>query len=450
MPYSGPGDSKLPSHIKKLPGKKQGQWVHVWNSTFKKTGDEGKAFAAANSVVKKVLEGKGLIMDLWEVDSRQLGQDEAGYDAMGAKDGKGCGNCNFFIPGDDACLIVSGDIVATGISNFWYQREPYKPEPMPVTIVGGKSLAERIKRLVGFTVWSKVRPFAVVKDSNGRLRFFMTVSNNYKDKHKEIITEAAHKAYVVYADKSGKYPEAWLWHTEGTKWGQVDWLDYADGFLVASGLVDPGSESVALKLAEQDTAVSHGFFCVAEKGLITKYWSFEFSALPRKNAANEWTGYNLATEWEDCMGFSEDKKKWLIEMGVPEDKLKAVEDANQALGEKLKGMGVEFKEADFTETVQVMATLDKLTDAIVGLKGEVVGLGDRVGKAEKSVDDKVAEAFTARNGQEKGFSPANSAKTQASSSDPDVQAEKQKAALGWWSELVVDPLAKTTASGGGS
>lgn len=56
MPYSGPGDPKLPSNVKKLPEKKRRQWVTVWNSTFERCSDskdecEAKAFKAANAAV---------------------------------------------------------------------------------------------------------------------------------------------------------------------------------------------------------------------------------------------------------------------------------------------------------------------------------------------------------------------------------------------------------------
>ncbi|KKN69210.1 hypothetical protein LCGC14_0443860 [marine sediment metagenome] len=51
MPFSGPGDPSLPTHVKRLSAKRRRQWVAVWNSTFDREGDEGRAFAAANSAV---------------------------------------------------------------------------------------------------------------------------------------------------------------------------------------------------------------------------------------------------------------------------------------------------------------------------------------------------------------------------------------------------------------
>src|SRR5580765_6708927 len=48
MPYHSV--SEVPDHV---PKDKRKQWMEVWNSVYDKTGDEGKAFAAANGVVKK-------------------------------------------------------------------------------------------------------------------------------------------------------------------------------------------------------------------------------------------------------------------------------------------------------------------------------------------------------------------------------------------------------------
>jgi hypothetical protein len=54
MPYSGENDSKLPDRIKKLGEKLRKAWVDTWNSVFKKTKNEARAFATANSVVNKM------------------------------------------------------------------------------------------------------------------------------------------------------------------------------------------------------------------------------------------------------------------------------------------------------------------------------------------------------------------------------------------------------------
>ena len=58
MPYNSVKD--LPAHIKKYPSKVQRMWMAVWNSTFKKTGSEVRAFKSANSVLKRNMNKKGI------------------------------------------------------------------------------------------------------------------------------------------------------------------------------------------------------------------------------------------------------------------------------------------------------------------------------------------------------------------------------------------------------
>jgi cation transport regulator ChaB len=52
MPYATIND--LPEHVKKVKSKKrQRMWLAVWNSVYRKTGSESRAFAAANSKLKE-------------------------------------------------------------------------------------------------------------------------------------------------------------------------------------------------------------------------------------------------------------------------------------------------------------------------------------------------------------------------------------------------------------
>ncbi len=59
MPYSGTSDPGLPKHVQKLSVAKRRQWVAVFNSVFKKTGNDGQAMRAANAAVKEVAMADG-------------------------------------------------------------------------------------------------------------------------------------------------------------------------------------------------------------------------------------------------------------------------------------------------------------------------------------------------------------------------------------------------------
>ena len=51
MPYDSV--KELPAYVKKYESKIQRQWMHVFNTVYKKTNSEERAFKAANSVLKK-------------------------------------------------------------------------------------------------------------------------------------------------------------------------------------------------------------------------------------------------------------------------------------------------------------------------------------------------------------------------------------------------------------
>ena len=71
MPYSSIKD--LPEHVKKYSKVVQRQWLYVFNSVYEQTGgDEGRAFKAANSVLKKRFTKK-------ESMGKQIHQDYFGY-----------------------------------------------------------------------------------------------------------------------------------------------------------------------------------------------------------------------------------------------------------------------------------------------------------------------------------------------------------------------------------
>ncbi len=93
MPFSSVSD--LPSNIKKLPAKKQRQWMAVFNSAFsaatkegKSTKDaEGSAFAQANGVVKK--DAGGLAKLKHPRDSNSIGASAHGDTETGGSGKKG-------------------------------------------------------------------------------------------------------------------------------------------------------------------------------------------------------------------------------------------------------------------------------------------------------------------------------------------------------------------------
>lgn len=252
---------------------------------------------------------------------------------------------------------------------------------------------------------------SMYKDADGRTRVFMRVSNMFKDRHGEIITSEAHKEYVEYVDANkDKMPEFWLWHIKGSRWGQADFVDFSDGFLTVSGLVDEGYEHVAeaISLMSKDLGVSHGFWgaSLSNRGFIDLYRSFEVSPLPKSKAANIWTAVMLAKEAD--LPLTKEKRDWLVnDIGVPESIADKWGNENKELAELLKENGIVYKE-DGTDTSSAPndtnsdgitpaaePNLSDVLEAINKLSGIVSEQSKEITDLKKSRDDYVAEVMSA-------------------------------------------------------
>lgn len=270
--------------------------------------------------------------------------------------------------------------------------------------------------------------FRVTRQKDGRARFYTAWSNNFVDREGEIFTAAAHKEFVDWATTAGEYPELWLWHTKGSKFGQVDWLDWSDGFVHASGLIDAGKEALAERLVETESGVSHGFLGLQQKNLIHWYRSYELSVLPIKNAAVWTTSFNILDAGKALeMGFTPEKRKYFEGLGIAEDQIKSWESQTDGLADALKGLGLESKAADLgiaveppptpeavaeqSFRVEMLKSMQATQEVLTALATQVKAIDDRT-KDIKSGDAVIAAAMTpAVNG---------GAAVQASKSDDNV------------------------------
>lgn len=465
MPYATP--ERLPDYVKKLDAAKQRQWLEAFNSA-ESLG--ASPFGVANAAVKG-LAGKSWDEDCWFGDDveplakyySKATQASVNYNPVGGSGEKACANCQWF-QSPNGCVVVEDYPIAispTGLSDMWRAIEVYEPTPMPVVIVekasGVKGLWQAlVKTAKEWVDPSDIKPpvikqnsFSIFKDVNGDYRWVAVTSNKYRDHDypPEIIEDSAHKEYVAWLDAGGEYPDAWLWHTPGTKWGKADWADYADGFLVFSGTVDKGSESVAEKLAEEaNLGISHGFnlrYSNAEKGIIGWYRTFEVSPLPMESAANPWTGLSVIRKEAEKM-FSESKKVWLAKV-LGADKVNALEGDIQGIAKALEDAGVEYKDMPTESTdndskdqqatpdAQPTLTAKDITDAVIkavedsprlkalddgvaAIKAnsdQVPFILERLQALEKSDDDKLVDLIKARAtpGQAQGYRASVSDKT---------------------------------------
>ncbi len=232
------------------------------------------------------------------------------------------------------------------------------------------------------------------KDKNGALRFVATFSNNFRDRDNppEVFTEAAHKEFVSYIDGGGEMPELWHWHTPGTKFGKADWIDYDNGFITASGLIDPGHEKEIESLtAAKGLGLSHGYRYIPGKdGDIDFYRTFEISVLPNEKAANPWHEFTLIQSEVKEM-FKPDKREYLVKH-LGEESVAALENNNEARAKFLNNLGVDSKEFETEEkeakaegVTVVNVSTDDIAALINPLTEVVNAMSDRVKTIEQSV-----------------------------------------------------------------
>jgi hypothetical protein len=213
--------------------------------------------------------------------------------------------------------------------------------------------------------WTKEigNPFMVWKDTETEeWRWLAIYSNKWRDEDNppEILASEAHKDFVKAVDAGDwPYPEAWLWHVPGTRFGVADFVAYDDvGFALASGTVDKGQESVAAFLAEQeDLSMSHGMPTKEirrddeDPTVITRYRSIEISPLPREAAANK-HGTAIELFREVKMAIPENKRGFLADAYGGEEGVKALEAKLADKAKELEGMNIESKEESLEDAEQ--------------------------------------------------------------------------------------------------
>jgi cation transport regulator ChaB len=391
MPYDKVSD--LPAYVQKLPDNRKRQWMHVVNSCLADGGSDARCFAMANGVVKK----KETDWELGDEPSDEasslevvLAEKAYPFDEGASDDGS---------PVIYAGTLLGKEPVVPQQSAGFIPRTlalmGIRPSPSPVTAPLGTAGAAGLKEAL-----------CIVKQADGRMRWYARYSNNFKDRDGEIITEAAHKECIDWAASGGVYPELWLWHTPGTRFGQADWLDYASGFTHASGLVDDTDSAMAVvgALRDKQLGVSHGMLCSQQGNLITKYRSFEISVLPLERASVWTTSFDIAGK-ETQMAFTPEKRMFLVS-ALGEDRVKALEANTDAAVGALKQLGVEYKSAEAVEAVAaeeasegfktLAGQLSELTNMVKELAAAQVAQAAVVKELQKPIEDQLDDAFLAK------------------------------------------------------
>lgn len=208
--------------------------------------------------------------------------------------------------------------------------------------------------------------FQLSAKDGDRTRWLMVAGHNGRDREQEIFPLTALELNVKAIRQTGIYPEAWVDHTPGTRWGLADFVDVLDGVYVASGLVDdnPLAESVAVALGEKaDTlGVSHAYAIVEQVGSeIRSFFDYELSVLPRERAALLETGALIIGVKEAEMDI---KKRSEIEAMLGEKVAAGLFQGVDAVNELVTAAGLDRKEVKPTdEEIAVTAATEALAVA---------------------------------------------------------------------------------------
>lgn len=322
MPYSGPSDPGLPSNVKALPPVRRRQWIHVYSSEKRLGKSDGDAIRIANGVLKGE-RSVDMPLELTPAPTPVSVQahPQAGYQALPMERAIPAGL-------DSRPPELREDNVGfvDDIMNFFRRDESE-----------GESSAFSLRAM-----------------PDGRLRYYAIASNNYKDRGGLVFTEAGQRKYIEFVERTGKYPELWLYHARGTKFGQADkifWLDPHIQF--TTGLIDPGKEDFARKLANRrDLGMSHGYVgkhVELPDGTIEvpEFVQFEQSVLPHKAAANFGTYFGLlggARDLEEGVPrFSQDQREFLRSVGDTDDHITHVEQLTNELNDWAERRGLDWR-----------------------------------------------------------------------------------------------------------
>jgi hypothetical protein len=145
-------------------------------------------------------------------------------------------------------------------------------------------------------------------------------------------------------------PKLLAWHqTETAHKERADWMDYADGFLMASGpLTDKETRAIRRVQTDYDLGMSHGFLALQKdtaEGLIHRYRAFENSYLPTDVAANPWTEFRSVMKEVSAMGLTDKKRGFLAKL-MGEEFVEEIEKENSEKAAELEAAGVDFKEGE--------------------------------------------------------------------------------------------------------
>ena len=249
-------------------------------------------------------------------------------------------------------------------------------------------------------------------------------TNNFRDKHNEIISTAAHDRYIARL-KAGlvDYPELWLWHTKGTRHGEAMSIERYGHMIIAVGTFDDtpmGRAAEQFYRTAKDIQLSHGFYHPSydpdENGVYHDINTFEISSLPANTAANPFTSFAYIEEKEQM----KESQRAFIQAVFGEEAASKIEESVKSIeqsGDEIRDAGTAYKDfADLTQDEQpankeaseadvnaLGAKFGELFQEIFEAQAYLSEETATVSKALKGLAGKVEAAVNHLNAQTKAF-----------------------------------------------
>lgn len=230
----------------------------------------------------------------------------------------------------------------------------------------------------------------VFKEASGKYRWLGIVSNNYTDRHAELLSKEAHLDFVnAVQSKQYPYPELWFQHQNQLKLGEVDYVNFDEqsGMLVASGVFHEEWNTLAENLAKSKLAwgMSHGMptnEIVKEKGVYKRYRSREFSLLRLDRAANVLTSFAAGDTMAQRKEIKEDLEKLLEGDAVRLEAYTATLDKQAEIAQELNLTQKEVNVEKEDILKEIMDVLVPVLDEVKALRQEVTELKTGVVKSD--------------------------------------------------------------------
>jgi len=300
----------------------------------------------------------------------------------------------------------------------------------------------------------------IEKDAAGDWRWIGWPTNNFIDRSKDIITEAAHKEFADWAmqDIEKRGPVYTSLHAPGThRENPADFVGYQNGFLVMSGKLTENEAAGLMETQKEcEIGMSHTSWALRDANdprQIVKYRMFEVTDLPVEMADNPFTNMEVISKEADM-----DQLAYLTKLLGSKDRAEeALQNKTSLKQKELTEAQVESKESPAVPVVEApvtaavnpdLETLIKKIEERLGMKElsdqfsllmkeaeKVPVLEAAIMNLTKSQDEKLAEVLTPKVGNFAWMTQKRASQDKETVVKGDDPIQKSKPTDNWLSQV---------------